>query len=87
MITSLASSAEELPKSENESSKTLHVQESKESGIKRNNLVKRLIKKKKIDRRSANNNQKNTFHRDISSIITNISSSIPFSDIHVYPLP
>ncbi len=61
LITSQASSPEELTKPENESSKTLRVQESKESRTKRNNPAKRLTKKKKIERGSANNNQKTLF--------------------------
>ncbi len=61
LIASQASSPEEQLKPENESSKTLHVQENKESRTKRNNPVKRLIKKKKIERGFANNNQKTLF--------------------------
>jgi hypothetical protein len=61
LIASQASSPEELPKPENESSKTHHVQESKESRTKRNNPVKRQTKKKKIDREFVNNNQKTLF--------------------------
>ena len=61
LITSQASSPEEQPKPEKESSKTLHGQESKESKTKRNSPVKRLTKKKKIERGSVNNNQKALF--------------------------
>lgn len=61
LITSPASSAEEQSKPENEISRTQHEQETKESKTKRNNLVKRLTKKKKIEREPANNNQKTLF--------------------------
>ncbi len=58
LITSQASSVEEQPKPENEFYKTLRVQEGKESKTKRNNPLKRLTKKMKIERGSANSNQK-----------------------------
>ncbi len=60
-IISQKSSSEEQLKPENESSKTLRVQENTESRTKRNSPVKRLTKKKKIERESANNNQKTLF--------------------------
>ncbi len=60
LITSQVSVVEEQPKPETEFYEILNVQESKESRAKRNNPVKRQ-KKKKIERGTANNNQKTLF--------------------------
>ena len=52
---------EEQPKPENEFYETPRVQESKKSMTKRNNPEKRSPKKKKIERKPANNSQKTLF--------------------------
>ena len=61
LITSRASSAEELPKPENEISKTLQIKESKESKTKPSDSIKARIRKKKIKREPVNNSQKTLF--------------------------
>ncbi len=61
LITSRASSGEELPKPENEISKTLQIKESKESKTKPNDSIKARIRKKKMKREPVNNSQKTLF--------------------------
>jgi RPA family protein len=61
LITSQASSPEELPIPEKEISKTRHVRESKESKTKPNDSIKARIRKKKIKQEPVNNSQKTLF--------------------------